>query len=61
MNLTMQHREYFLNKALSPELTEQYKIMATASLQQQQQIEAADSLSFDEFLTDYYQQYKFSL
>jgi len=61
MNLTMQHREYFLNKALSPELTEQYKIMATASLQQQQQIEAADSLSFDEFLADYYQQYKFSL
>jgi hypothetical protein len=35
--------------------------MAAESLQQQQQIEAEDNQSFDDFLTTYYQQYNFTL
>ncbi len=61
MNHAIKHKKYFLNKALPPEITRQYNTMAAESLRQQQQIEAADCQSFDEFLAAYYQQYNFAL
>ena len=57
----IQHREYFLEKELPAEVTEQYKAMAEDSLNRQQHIENNDTLSFEDFLAGYYQQYNFPL
>jgi glutamate--cysteine ligase len=61
MGYALKHRKYFLEKELPAEITEQFQVMAAESLQQQQQIEAEDNQSFDDFLTTYYQQYNFTL
>lgn len=61
MNHAVKHRAYFLDEELPAEITEQYQAMALESLQQQQQIEARDTQSFDDFLASYYQQYNFPL
>ncbi|MFT7299850.1 MAG: glutamate--cysteine ligase [Porticoccus sp.] len=61
MNYAKQHREHFLSTELPKDIAEQYREMADQSLQEQQEIEAADQQSFDKFLADYYQQYNFPL
>ena len=61
MNHAIQHREYFLDTELPVEVMEQYRVMAADSLENQQQIEANDTQSFDDFLASYYQQYDFPL
>jgi len=61
MNLAEKHRDHFLQTELAPELEEQFKALAEQSLEKQQAIEDADTMSFDEFLQDYYQRSEFSL
>jgi len=56
-----QHREFFLDSKLDPAVEEQFISLAAHSLEDQKAIEAADTLSFDDFLSAYYQQYQFSL
>ena len=54
MRKAVEHREYFRSQQLSPEVIEKYRQMAAQSLSEQKQIEAADTLSFDDFLAAYY-------
>lgn len=56
-----QHREYFLDSPLDPAIAEEYAAMAAQSLEKQRAMEAADTVSFDEFLTKYYAQYDFDM
>ena len=56
-----QHRDHFLRDELDPIEARKYAILARESLATQQAIEAADEISFDEYLTHYYRQYDFSL
>ncbi|MBL4780638.1 MAG: glutamate--cysteine ligase [Porticoccaceae bacterium] len=55
------HREFFLDSKLDPAIEEQFISLAAHSLEDQKAIEASDTLSFDDFLSAYYQQYQFSL
>ena len=50
-----EHREQFRGKAPGTRTTDKYRRLAEESTRKQQQIEAADSLSFDDFLASYYQ------
>ena len=61
MNHAMQHREYFLDNPLPAELEAQFRHQAEVSLTEQRHIEAADTLSFPQFLANYYRQYDFEL
>jgi glutamate--cysteine ligase len=54
MRKAVEHREYFRSEKLAPEVIEKYQQMATQSQIEQQKIEAADSISFDDFLAAYY-------
>ena len=54
MRKAVEHREYFRGEALAPEVIEKYQRLAEQSQLEQQQIEASDSVSFDDFLTAYY-------
>ena len=54
MRKAQEHRDYFRSKVLTPEVLERYRCLAAESQLKQQQMEASDSLSFDEFLADYY-------
>lgn len=58
MDLTEQHGRDFRGQALSPEQLDQYTQQSRHSLEQQLRIEAADSISFDQYLEQYYQQYQ---
>lgn len=55
-NMSKQHQDYFANYALGERLP-YYKNIAEVSLQQQEAIEKSDTMSFDEYLADYYSQY----
>ena len=54
-----QHRDYFMDSPVDPTIEEQLQHQAVASLEKQRQIEQADKVSFDEFLTSYYRGYDF--
>ena len=54
MRKAVEHREYFRGEALAPEVIEKYQRLAEQSQLEQQEIEASDSVSFDDFLTAYY-------
>ena len=54
MRKAKEHRDYFQQRPLSPEQTKKYQRLAEQSVVKQQQIEAADNLSFDDFLAHYY-------
>lgn len=56
-----QHREYFLDTPLDPAIAEEYAALAAESLAEQRAMEAADTLSFDQFLANYYAQYDFDM
>ena len=56
-----QHREYFMDSPLDAAVEEQLQAQARQSIARQQEIEAADQLSFDEFLANYYRGYEFDL
>lgn len=55
-NTSALHRNYFNNQPLDEASQQQFDSMATASLKKQAEIEASDSLSFDDFLTRYFSQ-----
>ena len=54
MRKAVEHREYFRREKLTAEVVEKYQHLAAQSQLDQQKIEASDSLSFDQFLADYY-------
>ncbi|MDG1819499.1 MAG: glutamate--cysteine ligase [Porticoccaceae bacterium] len=54
MRKAVEHREYFRGETLAPEVIEKYQLLAEQSQLEQQQIEASDSVSFDDFLAAYY-------
>jgi len=54
MRKACEHRDYFQANPPSVETMHKYKELAEKSLRKQADIEANDSLSFDEFLADYY-------
>lgn len=55
------HRQHFLASNLDPIEARKYAILARESLATQQAIEAADDISFEEYLAHYYRQYNFTL
>ncbi|ARN73652.1 glutamate--cysteine ligase [Oceanicoccus sagamiensis] len=57
MDLAEQHGKDFHNRPLTGEDLEYFLQKTALSKQQQAEIEAADSISFDQYLADYYQQY----
>lgn len=50
---SLEHRDYFLQRQLAPELDAEFRQLATQSLARQQAIENADILDFDAFLHAY--------
>ncbi len=57
MQQSQQHGDYFRQQPLTAEQQQEFVAKAQQSLQQQAAIEAADNISFDEYLAQYYQQY----
>lgn len=55
-NTSALHKHYFLAQPLDAPSQQQFEEMAAASLKKQAEIEAKDSLSFDDFLTKYFNQ-----
>lgn len=58
MGLAEKHRDAFLERPLEPEEQAAYAQMAEQSLSDQEAVEAADQLSFEDYLADYYRQYQ---
>ena len=54
MRKATEHRDYFQAKPPSAETTAKYRQLAEESLRRQTEIEASDTLSFDDFLAGYY-------
>jgi glutamate--cysteine ligase len=54
--MSERHRDHFLNRELAPETQARFQQMAQQSLAAQARIEAADTLSFDAFLKQYFSQ-----
>nr|WP_231363537.1 glutamate--cysteine ligase [Thioalkalivibrio sulfidiphilus] len=54
--LSMQHRDYFRSLTLPPEREAELEAEARASLERQQAIEAADRVSFETYLREYFEQ-----
>jgi glutamate--cysteine ligase len=55
--MSEQHRQTFLQSSLNDDIRQQFTAFAKTSLAQQTDIEAADILSFDDFLTQYFKQH----
>jgi len=54
--LSETHRDYFVRRRLPAASQQHFRQLALESLEKQQQIEAADTLSFDEYLQHYFSQ-----
>jgi len=54
MRKAVEHREYFRSQKLASQVIEKYQQLAAQSQLEQQQIEASETLSFDDFLATYY-------
>lgn len=52
MNQALQHRTAFRSRPLSNEVMQHYEALARASIEQQKDIESADSMSFDDYLAN---------
>lgn len=57
MNSSINNREHFTSHPLSPDETARYEAMARESLEKQREIESNTTISFEEYLADYYAQY----
>lgn len=57
MDRSQQHADYFLSRPLETSQQQHYANLAAESLDQQAEIEKADSLSFEDFIGNFYQQY----
>jgi glutamate--cysteine ligase len=55
LEMSLQHKQSLLAQPLSDAVQQQYTAFSLESLQQQQQIEAADTLSFADYLRQYQQ------
>lgn len=58
MNQAKTHRSDYLDRPLDPSEQEHYQQLAADSLEKQRALEAEDSPSFSDFLTDYFKQYR---
>ncbi|RMA82183.1 glutamate--cysteine ligase [Umboniibacter marinipuniceus] len=56
--MAKQHHEYWLSQPLSAELHGHYQHLAATSLDAQDKLEAADSMSFDDYLAQFMSQYR---
>ncbi|MCP1673794.1 glutamate--cysteine ligase [Natronocella acetinitrilica] len=56
MRVSEEHRRQFLAEPLSPELRERFETAARESIAEQQAIEAADDLPFEDYLQRYFNQ-----
>jgi glutamate--cysteine ligase len=54
MRKTTEHKSHFIAQKLSSSTKHKYKKMAELSIKKQRDIEAADTVQFDDFLADYY-------
>ena len=54
MRKTTEHKTHFMTQKLSSSTKHKYKTMAELSSKKQRDIEAGDTMSFDDFLADYY-------
>jgi len=54
--MSLQHQRYFLDLPLDPAKAQAFDASATSSLAGQRAIEAADRITFDEFLANYFAQ-----
>jgi len=54
--MSLQHQRYFLDLPLDPAQAQAFETSATSSLARQHAIEAADRITFDEFLKNYFAQ-----
>ena len=54
--LSHQHRRYFLEHQVAPEVVARLDAEAAASVQRQHQLEAEPQVDFDTFLADYFAQ-----
>lgn len=54
MRRSLQHREYFRGRVLAPETQARFEQLTRDSLEKQVSIEAADRLSFDDYLAQYF-------
>ncbi len=52
---SLEHRDVFLQRQLSPELITEFTDLAKKSLQQQEQLEKSNIGSFDQFLAEYFE------
>lgn len=57
MSLAEEHRAYFAGQPLDAATLQHFEDLARISLEQQQQVEEAAQLPFDEYLQNYYTQY----
>ncbi|MBT4161374.1 MAG: glutamate--cysteine ligase [Gammaproteobacteria bacterium] len=58
MDKALAHRDHFLSRPPTQEETDLFEAMATKSVTDQQDIEAADTVSFDEYLQNILQEYR---
>ena len=56
MRVSREHRDFFANTPLADERRTQFEAEASRSLAEQRQIEASDSVSFADYLANYFQQ-----
>jgi glutamate--cysteine ligase len=54
--MSLQHQRYFLDLPLDTAQARSFDATATSSLAKQHAIEAADRITFDEFLRNYFAQ-----
>lgn len=54
MEMTLKHEDYFRSNPLPEERQETFRAMASASLEEQKAIEAADDISFEAYLERYF-------
>ncbi|MGD8175176.1 glutamate--cysteine ligase [Marinimicrobium sp. ARAG 43.8] len=58
MTQAQQHGDRFRRRPLAADMQAHYRAMAAKSLQDQRAVEAADTLSFEDYLANYYRQYR---
>ena len=54
MRKTTEHKSHFMTQKLSSSTKHKYETMAELSIKKQRDIEVGDTMSFDDFLADYY-------
>ena len=52
MNKALQHEENLRSRTLEDDVLKHYAALAATSVERQKEIEAADSMSFDDYLAD---------